>query len=104
MPDERWGGMRRDLDAACLAVGRDPSTLERTVGVNVRIDELKGASDGDGDSEKRLSGSPEEIAAGIAAYAAEGTGQLIAALQPSTAEAVEHFAAAVRIARTQGAV
>jgi alkanesulfonate monooxygenase SsuD/methylene tetrahydromethanopterin reductase-like flavin-dependent oxidoreductase (luciferase family) len=100
MPDERWAGLRRDLDAACVAVGRDPSTLERTVGVNVRIDELAAASGGG--SESRLSGGPEAIAAGIAAYAAHGTGELIAALEPSTAEAVQHFADAVRIARTQG--
>ena len=86
MPDERWAGLRRDLEAACRAVGRDPSTLERTVGVNVRIDELVASSDpGPG---SRLSGGPEAIAAGIAAYAADGTGELIAALEPNTAEAV----------------
>jgi alkanesulfonate monooxygenase SsuD/methylene tetrahydromethanopterin reductase-like flavin-dependent oxidoreductase (luciferase family) len=99
MPDERWAGLRRDLDAACRLMGRDPSTLERTVGVNVRIDELVATSDpGPG---SRLSGGPEAIAAGIAAYAADGTGELIAALEPNTAEAVGHFADAVRIARSQ---
>jgi alkanesulfonate monooxygenase SsuD/methylene tetrahydromethanopterin reductase-like flavin-dependent oxidoreductase (luciferase family) len=35
--DERWSRLRRDLDAACRAVGRDPASLQRTVGVNVRF-------------------------------------------------------------------
>ncbi len=35
-PDDRWATTRAALEAACAAVGRDPSTLERTVGVTVR--------------------------------------------------------------------
>jgi alkanesulfonate monooxygenase SsuD/methylene tetrahydromethanopterin reductase-like flavin-dependent oxidoreductase (luciferase family) len=98
MPDERWAGLRRDLDAACRAVGRDPGSVERTVGVNVRIDELKGGGDA-AMSGQALAGGPRALADGVLAYAADGTGELIAALDPCTPEAVESFAAAVAIAR-----
>jgi alkanesulfonate monooxygenase SsuD/methylene tetrahydromethanopterin reductase-like flavin-dependent oxidoreductase (luciferase family) len=90
-PDERWSQLRVDLDAACRAVGRDPASLERSVGVSVRF---AGASD-----EPALSGDAAEIAAGIRAYAADGTSHLIAALQPKTPEAVDRFAEAARLAR-----
>jgi hypothetical protein len=40
-----------------------------------------------------------EIAAGLAAYADEGTGHAIAALEPTTPEAVSRLAATVRTMR-----
>jgi alkanesulfonate monooxygenase SsuD/methylene tetrahydromethanopterin reductase-like flavin-dependent oxidoreductase (luciferase family) len=89
-PDERWSRLRRDLDAACRAVGRDPASLERSVGVSVRF---AGPSD-----EPSLAGDADEIAAGIRAYAADGTGHLIAALDPETPESVHRFAEATRLA------
>jgi alkanesulfonate monooxygenase SsuD/methylene tetrahydromethanopterin reductase-like flavin-dependent oxidoreductase (luciferase family) len=88
--DERWSRLRRDLDAACRAVGRDPASLQRTVGVNVRF---TGSSD-----EPALTGDVDEIAAGIRAYADDGTGHLIAAIEPKTPEAVARFAEATRLA------
>ncbi len=104
-PDERWAGARRDLAAACAAVGRDPATLERTVGVNVRYPDLMparaaaGADDESGE-EPALEGDAE-IAAGLAAYADEGTGHVIAALEPTTPEAVARFAEAARTFRAR---
>jgi alkanesulfonate monooxygenase SsuD/methylene tetrahydromethanopterin reductase-like flavin-dependent oxidoreductase (luciferase family) len=105
-PDERWAGLRRDVDAACRKVGRDPATLERTVGVSVRIaDLLPGGGEAEASAGGRvLTGGAAQIAAGIAAYAADGCSHLIAALEPSTAEAVERFTDAVRVARTASAV
>ncbi len=41
----------------------------------------------------------DDIAAGLRAYAGEGTGHVIAALEPTTPEAVGLFAAAVRRSR-----
>lgn len=103
-PDERWARLRRDLDAACRAVGRDPATLQRTVGVSVRLGDLLpgvdgAAADADKSHEPALSGDADEIADGVRAYAADGTAHLIAALDPSTAAAGERFADAVRIVR-----
>jgi alkanesulfonate monooxygenase SsuD/methylene tetrahydromethanopterin reductase-like flavin-dependent oxidoreductase (luciferase family) len=106
-PDERWARLRHDLDAACRAVGRDPDTLERTVGVSVRMaDLLTEGYRGDAAASRApaLSGNVDEIAAGIVAYATDGTGQLIAALEPKTPAAVERLAEAARIAGVAGAV
>lgn len=101
MPDERWAGLNRDLMAACEKVGRDPATLDRTVGVNVRIEELLPAGREPGTG-KALTGGSAAIADGILAYAADGVTDLIAALEPCTPEAVAALAAAVSIARERG--
>jgi len=101
-PDERWAGARRDLDAACVAVGRDPSSLERTVGLNVRYPDLlptRVAGADDGSVQKPALVGDAEVAAGLAAYADEGTGHVIAALEPTTPEAVARFAATARTIR-----
>jgi alkanesulfonate monooxygenase SsuD/methylene tetrahydromethanopterin reductase-like flavin-dependent oxidoreductase (luciferase family) len=88
--DERWSRLRRDLDAACRAVGREPASLQRSVGVSVRFAGPSG--------EPALTGDVEEIAAGMRAYAADGTSHLIAALDPKTPESVHRFAEAARLA------
>jgi alkanesulfonate monooxygenase SsuD/methylene tetrahydromethanopterin reductase-like flavin-dependent oxidoreductase (luciferase family) len=120
-PDDRWRGARADLDAACAAVGRDPASLERTIGVNVIYPDLvavvaSGAAGADATSDdddgREAAAAPDErvepalrgddeIAAGLAAYADEGTGHLIAALEPTTPEAVARLAATVRTVRSK---
>ena len=97
-PDRRWADLRHDLDSACRAIGRDPATLERTVGVSVRFPDLLGSGAVDPPDEPVISGDVEDVAAAIAAYAADGTSQLIAALEPKTPEAVDRLAKAARIA------
>jgi hypothetical protein len=104
-PDERWAGARQELAAACAAVGRDPATLERTVGVNVRYPDLAQAggaatADEEARDEPGLDGEAQ-IAAGLAAYADEGTGHLIGALEPTTPEAVARFAETARTFRAR---
>jgi alkanesulfonate monooxygenase SsuD/methylene tetrahydromethanopterin reductase-like flavin-dependent oxidoreductase (luciferase family) len=104
-PDERWARARQELAAACAAVGRDPATLERTVGVNVRYPDLISAgaaatADDEARDEPGLDGEAE-IAAGLAAYADEGTGHVIAGLEPTTPEAVARFAEAARTFRAR---
>ena len=103
-PDARWRGAGEQLAAACAAVGRDPATLERTVGVTVRYPDLLP----DPAAQERSDGKPpppalvgdDEIVAGLAAYADEGTGHVIAALEPTTPEAVGRFAETVRASRS----
>lgn len=104
-PDERWAKSRAELETTCAAVGRDPATLERTVGVNVRYPDLVEAAGGSatGGEEPALVGDAQ-IEAGLAAYADEGTGHLIAALEPTTPEAVARFAETARIVRSRSGV
>ncbi|HEV2108412.1 MAG TPA: LLM class flavin-dependent oxidoreductase, partial [Thermomicrobiales bacterium] len=67
---------RRELEAACADMGRDPATLAVTVGVTVAFPDLlpeeEEASSEAPDPAKVLRGSTEEIAAGLRAYADQG--------------------------------
>lgn len=99
MPDDRWHGVRDQLAAACVAAGRDPATLERTVGITVQYPDLMTAPpDPPADAAKPAPAlvGDAEVAAGLAAYAEEGTGHVIAALEPTTPEAVARFAGTAR--------
>lgn len=95
-PDERLARVRADLLAACARVGRDPATLDVTVGVNVRYPDLATAAYPVGTDGSALTGDADAVAAGLTAHAALGTAHLIASLEPSTPAAVARFAAAVR--------
>lgn len=98
-PDDRLATARADLAAACTAVGRDPATLEITVGVNVRFDDLLPAPTAS--PQPAIAGSIQDIADGFAAHADLGTGHLIVALEPTTPEAVRRVAAAADHFRAQ---
>lgn len=94
-PNERLATVRAGLMAACAAIGRDPATLDITVGINVRYPDLATEAFPVGTDGEALSGSSDEVAAGLAAYAELGTGHLIVNLEPATPAAVERFAAAM---------
>ena len=86
--------------AAAKAIGRDPATLEITAGVNVGFPDLPEVANLPGGTlQDGLNGTPEEIAAGLRAFADEGVGHLQAWLYPLTPEAVRRFAEAVRLVR-----
>ena len=71
----------KELEAACVAVGRDFSTLKQTVGVSVVYPDGGGEEIPDAlrDPDKALTGSPEEVAAGLKAYADLGVDHAICA-------------------------
>lgn len=94
-PDERLATVRADLAAACVAGGRDPDSLDITVGINVRYPDLATDAYPVGTDGAALMGSVEKVAAGLAAHAALGTEHIIANLEPATPAAVERFAAAM---------
>jgi alkanesulfonate monooxygenase SsuD/methylene tetrahydromethanopterin reductase-like flavin-dependent oxidoreductase (luciferase family) len=71
-----------DLRAACVDVGRDPATLEITVGVTVRAageEEWGGPG-----APASIPGEPEVVADALRAYAALGVGHVQLDVQPAT--------------------
>jgi alkanesulfonate monooxygenase SsuD/methylene tetrahydromethanopterin reductase-like flavin-dependent oxidoreductase (luciferase family) len=100
LPDERLAGRRADLAAACARVGRDAATLSITVGIEVRYPNAEGAQPADPDDHSPfLTGTTEEIAAGLVAHAAAGADHVIAVLTPCTPATVALFAEAVTLSR-----
>jgi alkanesulfonate monooxygenase SsuD/methylene tetrahydromethanopterin reductase-like flavin-dependent oxidoreductase (luciferase family) len=92
-PDERLRERLEHLDAALAAEGRDPATLERTVGIEVRDPEHVGMAD-DGE-DRSFRGSVDELAEAIDAYEALGIGHLIVVLQPMTEASLERLTLAL---------
>ena len=84
---------RRELvDKACHDAGRDPATLERTISIQVDpTGKGKVPASMAPDTAVPLSGSPQEIAAGIRDFAGEGITHLQVALVPNTLESIESF-------------
>ena len=104
-PEDRLARVRAELAEACVAADRDPATLTDTVGVNVRFDDLMPRlADGSVPAPSNgpvLSGSPADVAVGLAAHAALGAEHIIVALEPTTPAAVDRLAEAIAIARDQ---
>lgn len=98
-PVDALAERREQMDAASQAVGRDPGTLEVTVGINVRFPELGGGEDADADASKVISGTVEEVAAGLRGYQDAGAGHLIVALDPLTNDAIKLLAQAWTLAK-----
>jgi alkanesulfonate monooxygenase SsuD/methylene tetrahydromethanopterin reductase-like flavin-dependent oxidoreductase (luciferase family) len=80
--------LRASVDAACTAVDRDPATLERTAAVLVEV----GPHSPSTMSGPPLTGTPEELAAGLRAYAAAGITHAQLWLEPNTPAGIEAFA------------
>jgi alkanesulfonate monooxygenase SsuD/methylene tetrahydromethanopterin reductase-like flavin-dependent oxidoreductase (luciferase family) len=88
--------LRDKVDAACREMGRDPSTLERTVAVLVHVK--------DGEIPKRggpreqvepVAGPAEEVAAVLRAFAAEGIAHVQLVLDPITVSSIEALGVAM---------
>jgi probable F420-dependent oxidoreductase len=85
------------LRDALAAGGRDPATLEITIGVNVVFPELVTSSDEV--PEHALRGTTEAIAAGLRGYRDAGISHVIAACLPSTAAAMQALAESAALAQ-----
>ena len=84
--------LRQLVDAACHELGRDPSTLERSVSITLdQTDSREIPTSMAPNTAKPLTGSPQAIAAGIQAFANEGIGHLQIYLVPNTIESIERF-------------
>ncbi len=87
--------LREAVDAACVAVGRDPASLGRTVAVlaevpGVRARHVSTAPDGGG---RPLRGTPEELARALRGFAAEGVCHVQVICAPNTPAGIAGFAA-----------
>ena len=103
MPNERLTNARADLEAACARVGRDPATLEVTVGVEIRFaDVATTPAEGSGLSATPLPGDEATIVEALQAYEAFGASHLIVVLDPSTPETASRLDVAVAAYRRRG--
>ena len=94
-PDDRFRERSAALDEALDAAGRDPASLERTVGIVV-YDPDQGAKPEDDDG---LAGPVEDVAAVLSEWAQLGFGHAIVLPQPMSVPSVERVAEAVRLSR-----
>lgn len=85
------------LREALAAAGRDPATLEITIGVNIVFPAL--VSSDEEIPQHALSGSPKTVAEGLRGYRAAGVSHVIAACVPSTVEGMRALAEANALAQ-----
>jgi probable F420-dependent oxidoreductase len=87
--------LREKVDAACIDVGRDPTTLARTVAIMIDLPGHHRRPKGNlvaSIREGAATGQPEELAALLRAYAAEGIEHVQVWLDPCSLAGVEAFA------------
>ena len=104
-----WYGNRADglaklldrVDAACVEVGRDPATLERSVAVLVQVGEGRGRPRGGKEAEPApFRGAPDELAEGLLGLAAEGISHVQLVIDPITTRSIEQVAAVLPLLPT----
>lgn len=94
-------GRMAGLDAACERVGRDPSSLERTVGVSIRYPDAMDPGPSP-DPTKRIDGDPHDpgvVAAALRAFQDAGYPEVMAWLEPTTEASLDRLAASVTLIR-----
>jgi probable F420-dependent oxidoreductase len=89
-----------DLRAALDEAGRDPASLEITVGVNVTLPEYADAGHPAFPlNDRMLTGPPAALADALHAYAEMGVGHVQVALEPTTPPAIHHLGEALDLLR-----
>jgi hypothetical protein len=85
------------VDAACAAIGRHPASLERTAGIWVDLPTTPGRKGWDA-----LTGTPDEIAAGLRVDADAGYSQVQVWLNQPSIEGIEALAPVLELVRGDG--
>jgi probable F420-dependent oxidoreductase len=91
----RLGTVLQSLDEALEAEGRDPTTVERTIGVTVRHPDVAI----DPSDEPAFQGTSQEMAAMFDAYAVLGVDHLILEVGPKTVSSIGWVADAIELFR-----
>jgi alkanesulfonate monooxygenase SsuD/methylene tetrahydromethanopterin reductase-like flavin-dependent oxidoreductase (luciferase family) len=94
LPDDLLHRWLAELNAALEAEGRDPATLRRTVGMEVRDPQATAPG---GDLGEGFGGSVDELARAIDAYEQLGFDDLIVQLEPKTTRSLDRLAQAVEL-------
>ena len=92
---EGFATKRREIDAACERAGREPASLERSACVLVRFGDAGERPD---DGTPALAGVPEEVGAGLRAFAEAGADEVILVLDPITETTIRAMGDAVATA------
>jgi alkanesulfonate monooxygenase SsuD/methylene tetrahydromethanopterin reductase-like flavin-dependent oxidoreductase (luciferase family) len=95
---------RTEMNSALAAAGRDPETLEVTVGVQVNFPDLDDLGEAAQNKDKWISGSVEDVAAALAEYQANGVGHVIVNLHPLTTESIDRLTEALILVKERVAV
>jgi alkanesulfonate monooxygenase SsuD/methylene tetrahydromethanopterin reductase-like flavin-dependent oxidoreductase (luciferase family) len=90
LPDDLLHRRLAELNAALQAEGRDPATLRRTVGMEVRDPEVA-------DSGEEFGGAVDELARAIDAYEQLGFDDLIVQPEPKAARSLDRLAEALEL-------
>ena len=80
--------LRQAVDAACRSAGRNPTTLARSVSVQI---DLPGALPNHDPAARPLTGPPEVLAKSLQTFALEGIDHLQVVLNPNTIASIERF-------------
>jgi alkanesulfonate monooxygenase SsuD/methylene tetrahydromethanopterin reductase-like flavin-dependent oxidoreductase (luciferase family) len=87
------------LDMACQQLGRDPSTLGRTIGTFVALDEHESTTGRV--AREGLRGTPEQIAGRLIGLAAAGATHITCMLSPADTRGIERFAPVIQALRNE---
>jgi alkanesulfonate monooxygenase SsuD/methylene tetrahydromethanopterin reductase-like flavin-dependent oxidoreductase (luciferase family) len=94
LPDDLLHRRLAELHAALEAEGRDPATLRRTIGMEVRD---PAATDPGQDLGEGFGGSVDELARAIDAHEQLGVDDLIVQLEPKTTRSLDRLAEALEL-------
>jgi alkanesulfonate monooxygenase SsuD/methylene tetrahydromethanopterin reductase-like flavin-dependent oxidoreductase (luciferase family) len=91
---EGYRPLRTRIDAACVAAGRDPEAVERTVALYVAFPHASGrpSDDPSAPNTPALSSEPAQLADTLRAFAAEGVAHVQLVLDPITADTIADLA------------
>lgn len=90
---------RAELERACVDVGRDPATLEVTVGLTAEYTAPGATPTPTEHPERRLAGTPEEVAAGLRSYEQLGVTHVIFSLNDVSEGALDWLTEALQTFR-----